>query len=313
MTSHRTINAALVFMMVGGSGVAHAQDPHGKKAAPAPHAEKPAAAPHTEKPAPVPHAEKTAPAPHVQKPAPAARVEHVAPTPHVQKAVPVARVQHVTPTPHVQKPAPVAHVERPAPVPHAEQQLRITRQQQRAVQYRAHLAEENRRAQQQILRLQQQKRLAQYRFEQQYAARLAEQQRELQAARDYSRDQYVYAPYNYRYYVSGNQRLTNQYGADVLRQAVNYGYQEGFQSGQADRQDGWPASYQNSYAYSDANYGYTGYNVDQSDYNYYFRQGFRRGYDDGYYGRSQYGSYTNGTPSILSSLLSAILGLTSLR
>ncbi len=94
---------------------------------------------------------------------------------------------------------------------------------------------------------------------------------------------------------------------------MNYGYQEGFQSGQADRQDGWAPNYQNSYAYSDANYGYAGNYVDQSDYNYYFRQGFRRGYEDGYYGRSQYGSSSNGTTSILGAVLSAILGLTSLR
>lgn len=94
---------------------------------------------------------------------------------------------------------------------------------------------------------------------------------------------------------------------------MNYGYQEGFQSGQADRQDGQSANYRNSYAYSDANYGYTGYNVDQSDYNYYFRQGFRKGYDDGYYSRSQYGNYSNGSSSILGTVLSAILGLTSLR
>ena len=315
MTKHRAINVALLFFAVGGSAVANAQDPHGKKGGPPPHAEKPAPAPHNEKPAPAPRAEKTAPAPHVQKPAPAEHVEHVEP-PHVQKPVPVARVEHVTPTPHAPKPAAVAHVEhveRPSPVPHAEQQLRITREQQRALHYRTHLAEENRRAEEQIIHLQQQRRLAQYRFEQQYLARLAQQQRELQAARDYSRDQYVYAPYTYRYYVSGTPRLTNQYGADVLRQAVNYGYQEGFQSGQADRQDGYPANYQNSYAYSDASYGYTGYNVDESDYNYYFRQGFRRGYADGYYGRSQYGNYSNGTGSILGSLLSAILGLTSLR
>ena len=30
---------------------------------------------------------------------------------------------------------------------------------------------------------------------------------------------------------------TNQYGADLLRQAVNYGYDQGVRAGQADRQD----------------------------------------------------------------------------
>jgi hypothetical protein len=133
------------------------------------------------------------------------------------------------------------------------------------------------------------------------------------AARDYSRDPYTTTPHTYRYVVSGAQRQTNQYGADVLRQAVNYGYQEGVRAGAADRQDRRPASYQNTIAYRDANYGYSGNYVDQSDYNYYFRQGFRRGYEDGYGGRSQYGSSLNGTPSILGSLLTSILGLQSIR
>ena len=118
---------------------------------------------------------------------------------------------------------------------------------------------------------------------------------------------------SYRYNVGGTSRQTNQYGADVLKQSVNYGYQEGVQAGQADRQDNYPANYQNSIAYRDANYGYDGNYVSQSDYNYYFRQGFRRGYTDGYNSRSQYGTYNNGTGSILSSLLSSILGLTSIR
>ena len=46
--------------------------------------------------------------------------------------------------------------------------------------------------------------------------------------------------------------------------------------------------YRNNWAYRDANYGYTGMYVDQPQYNYYFRQGFQRGYEDGYYSRSQY-------------------------
>jgi hypothetical protein len=197
-------------------------------------------------------------------------------------------------------------------VSQAEQEQRIREQQQREAQYRRDLDQRLRLMQQQNAQLQQ-RRAAQYRAQQEYAARLREQQLRLQAARDYSRDPYVTAPMSYRYYVSGTPRLTNQYGADVLKQAVNYGYQEGVQAGRADRQDNYPANYQNSYAYRDANYGYDGNYVSQSDYNYYFRQGFRRGYTDGYNSRSQYGTYTNGTASILSSLLSSILGLQSIR
>jgi flagellar biosynthesis/type III secretory pathway protein FliH len=94
---------------------------------------------------------------------------------------------------------------------------------------------------------------------------------------------------------------------------VNNGYEQGFRAGQADQQDRWKANYQNSYAYQDANYGYSGYYVNQADYNYYFRQGFRRGYEDGYNSRTQYGSQSNGSYSILGTILAQILNLQSLR
>lgn len=207
---------------------------------------------------------------------------------------------------------------RDATVSQADQAQRIREQQQREAQYRQQLDRRVIIAQQQNAQLDQQRRAAQYRTQQQYAQRLQLQQQQLrqqqlQATRNYSTDPYYTTAPSYRYSVGGSARTTNQYGADVLRQAVNYGYQQGVQAGQADRQDHWQANYQNSLAYQDANYGYNGNYVNQSDYNYYFRQGFRRGYDDGYYSRSQYGSFTNGTGSILGSLLSSILGFTQLR
>ena len=88
---------------------------------------------------------------------------------------------------------------------------------------------------------------------------------------------------------------------------MNNGYQEGFRAGAADREDRWHADYQDSFAYQDANYGYNGYYVDQADYNYYFREGFQRGYEDGYNDRYQYGSYSNGSYSVLGNVLSLIL------
>jgi hypothetical protein len=187
----------------------------------------------------------------------------------------------------------------PAYLPAAVQRQRAQTEQQRSTQYRQ--------------RLDQQVRFSQYRAQQQYLAQLRAQQVRLQTAYNYSNDPYIRTAPSYRYAYSGTTRETNQYGADLLRQAVNYGYQEGVRFGQADRQDGLPADYRNSFAYQDANYGYTGYYVDQADYNYYFRQGFQRGYSDGYYSRSQYGTALTGSPSILATLLSSILGLTSLR
>jgi hypothetical protein len=205
------------------------------------------------------------------------------------------------------------HARRETAVSQAEQQQRIREEQRRAAMYQRQIDQQSRLAEQQAAALQAQRRAAQYQFQQQYAARLAQQREQARAARDYSRDPYMTTPQSYRYVISGRQRLTNQYGADVLKQAVNYGYQEGYQAGQADRQDHWAANYRNSPAYRDANYGYTGNYVDQSDYNYYFRQGFQRGYDDGYYSRNQYGQSLNGNYSILGAVLSGILGLTQLR
>jgi flagellar biosynthesis GTPase FlhF len=190
-----------------------------------------------------------------------------------------------------------------------EQQQRAEQEQRRAEAYKQRLDEQVRVAQQQAAQLQEQKRIAQARAQEQYAAELRQQQQRLQTRRDYSRDPYVNAPHTYRYVVGGVTRQTNQYGADVLRQAVNNGYQQGLQAGRADRDDHRRASYRASFGYQDANFGYAGNYVDESDYNHYFREGFRRGYDDGYSSRSQYGTSSNGAPSILGSLLTSILGL----
>jgi hypothetical protein len=147
--------------------------------------------------------------------------------------------------------------------------------------------------------LQQHKRMAQYRYQQSYDQRLREQQMRYQNERyDYNNDPYFYSAPIYRYSYGGHWYETNQYGADMFRQALNYGYQEGFQAGRADRRDHWRFDYRNSYAYQDGNFGYNGYYARQDDYNYYFRQGFRRGYEDGYYSRYRYGRYYGGSYSL---------------
>ena len=65
---------------------------------------------------------------------------------------------------------------------------------------------------------------------------------------DYNNDPYFYTASNYRYLRGGRYYETNQYGANMLREAVNNGYQEGYYAGQADRQDRWRSDYQGSYA-----------------------------------------------------------------
>jgi hypothetical protein len=157
--------------------------------------------------------------------------------------------------------------------------------------------------------------MAQYRYQQQYAEQMRQQQVRFQNDRhhDFYGDPFYYTPSNYRYNRGGIFYETNQYGVNMLRQAVNYGYSEGYNAGQADRLDGWRSSYQDSYAYQDANYGYTGFYVDQDAYNYYFREGFRRGYEDGFRHHYQYGRYDNGTYSVLDGILGGILVLSSLH
>lgn len=198
-------------------------------------------------------------------------------------------------------------------LPQQRQQQLIREQQHRIEQYRGHLDQQNRLAQQRSYLLQQQRRQAQYRFQQRYVERLRQQQQSLGNARnyDYNRDPYFYTAPNYRYSRGGQYYQVNQYAADQLRQSVNFGYEEGFRAGQADQQDGWRYSYQDSYPYQDANYGYTGYYVDRAEYNHYFREGFLRGYEDGYHSRNRYGVHSNGSYSILGAILGQILNLQS--
>ncbi|HEX3281887.1 MAG TPA: hypothetical protein VHR36_11710 [Pyrinomonadaceae bacterium] len=177
-------------------------------------------------------------------------------------------------------------------------------QEQRVSQYQQEQYRRQSWALQQQRLLEQQRRRAQLAYQQRYLQRLRQDQLRLQNW------QYNdYGPNNYRYYRSGNYYETNRYGAQMLQQAVNSGYAEGFQAGQADRQDGWGFSPEDAIGYQDASYGYNAYYVDVNEYQYYFREGFNRGYEDGYYSRSQYGRYSNGTGSVLSAILQTILNL----
>lgn len=103
-----------------------------------------------------------------------------------------------------------------------------------------------------------------------------------------------------------------------LADPVGYGssvqtYDQGRRAGLADRQDRWDSNYEDSYAYQDANYGYSGFYVDRDEYNNYFREGFCRGYEDGHDAGSRYGSYSNGKGTILDAILAAILNFQAIR
>jgi len=112
----------------------------------------------------------------------------------------------------------------------------------------------------------------------------------------------------YRIYRNGSYYQTDTRGAELLRQAVNRGYQEGFQAGQIDRRNRRNGNYNNSSVYRNGNSGYQSY-IDSRQYQYYFQQGFERGYQDGYNSRSNYGTNRNGSVSILGTILQGILNI----
>ena len=114
----------------------------------------------------------------------------------------------------------------------------------------------------------------------------------------------------YRVYRNGGWYNTDQRGADLLRRAVNDGYRQGFTAGRNDRNRRIGLNWGGNNIYRSGTYGWQSY-VDRNTYQHYFRQGFERGYRDGYNStnRLQYGTYNNGTASILSSILGSILNL----
>ncbi len=112
----------------------------------------------------------------------------------------------------------------------------------------------------------------------------------------------------YRIYRNGSYYQTDYRGAELLRQAVNRGYQQGFQQGQMDARYGRNGSYYRNNVYRSGVYGYQSY-VDRSQYQYYFQQGFQRGYEDGFNNQYRYGYRSNNGLNILGNILNGILNL----
>ncbi len=190
-------------------------------------------------------------------------------------------------------------------------------EQARAEQSRAAADQNQRRAaqeneqwrDQQNRQAQQQAQLERARQAQQPAEQL-EREREVQANRAYDRARDVQLLNDYRYNIRGVYRETNQFGADVLRQAVDQGYDQGYRAGLNDHRDGVGADFQRALNFESGGFGYAGGYVPADDYSYYFSQGFQRGYDDGYWNRSNYGTFSNGNAAILGAVALGILGLT---
>ena len=161
--------------------------------------------------------------------------------------------------------------------------------------------------------LRKQKRNTQYRVQQQYLEHQRQQQQTVRRGHDWDHDPFFFAAPRYRYMRAGRWYEINEYAARVLQDAINDGYEEGFRAGEADRLDHWRYDYSSAYGYVDASYGYYGMYVSLAEYNYYFREGFRRGYDDGYYRRYRYGVIVDGDLRIMSDVLRLIIDLKGLR
>jgi hypothetical protein len=196
------------------------------------------------------------------------------------------------------------------PPPPQTQPERYNRQQQRQLWQQRQRQYNNRWSNWQAIQaqrqrqLQQQRRQAYLRYQQRYWEQIRRDQIRLAQMRYY--DNLIY---NHRYYRGGQYYYTSQYGAQMLQDALERGYEEGYWAGRADRDDGWGYDYRNSYGYQDATFGYDGYYVPTDEYSHYFREGFRRGYEDGYYSRNDYGYYDNGRPSILGAIIGTIIDI----
>jgi hypothetical protein len=115
----------------------------------------------------------------------------------------------------------------------------------------------------------------------------------------------------YRVNRNGSYYNTDGRGAEMLRQAVRSGYEQGFRAGQNDRNSRRRSNWTSNNDYRSGSYGYDSH-VARNQYQYYFQQGFQRGYQDGFNRRNQYGSYnTNngGGGGILSAILNQILNI----
>ena len=116
--------------------------------------------------------------------------------------------------------------------------------------------------------------------------------------------------HGYRLYRGDNYYETDQRGVDLMRRAIESGYQQGYKAGANDRRYSRMDNYRDEVLYRSGNYGYQNY-VDLDQYQYYFREGFERGYSDGYDSETTYGTNSGGKWSILGNILDRILNARS--
>jgi hypothetical protein len=110
----------------------------------------------------------------------------------------------------------------------------------------------------------------------------------------------------FRVYRGDRYYETDGRGADLLRQAISEGYRHGYAEGGLDRESSKKNGGTGSAVYKSGSSGYQSY-VDPGEYRYYFRQGFLRGYQDGYANRSDYGYQSNGRLEVMVSVVNKLL------
>jgi len=111
----------------------------------------------------------------------------------------------------------------------------------------------------------------------------------------------------YRVNRGGNYYNYDQRQYQMLQNAVNQGYRQGYNAGVRDRRYGRDDDYYyNDSTYRSGIYGYQS-GVARDQYQYYFQQGFQRGYQDGINSTYRYGYRTNTGLSVLGNVLSTIL------
>lgn len=111
----------------------------------------------------------------------------------------------------------------------------------------------------------------------------------------------------YRINRGGSYYNVDQRQYQLLQNAVNQGYRQGYNAGVRDRRYGRDEGYYyNDNVYRSGTYGYQTY-VARDQYQYYFQQGFQRGYQDGINSTYRYGYRTNSGLNVLGNVLSSIL------
>ncbi len=127
-----------------------------------------------------------------------------------------------------------------------------------------------------------------------------------QAGRGYYNAGYGPAPRMYRINRGGRYYTVDSRGVELLRAAVQHGYNQGYRQGQIDSQYRRSYNFGTHSLYRTGTYGWQSH-VARDQYQYYFQQGFQRGYEDGFNRTYRYGVRSNNGFNILSGVLNTIL------